>query len=456
MKKLLRGGRIATGSGLYAADVLMELGKIIAVGQNLPAESAEITDVSGMLLLPGAIDAHTHFDLDVCSTTTADDFAAGSQAAIVGGTTTIIDFACPNKGETLAHGLKLWHQKADGKTACDYGFHMTVDDWNEGIREELPQMFREGITSFKMYMTYPAMLLPDRELFEALQLLGKLGGVVGVHCENAGMIDALQAQAAEKEKLSPSAHPATRPDTAEAEAVSRLLKLAKTAGTPVVIVHLSSAAAMDEVRKAREAGQKVWVETCPQYLLMDESRYDEWDFRGARYVCAPPLRKPADRKALWKALGKDEVQTVSTDHCSFTLQQKEAGREDFRLIPGGMPGVETRLIALYSEGVREGRITLEQLVRLTAENPAKLYGLWGRKGAIAPGFDGDIVVLDPKGKTSIRDESVVSAAGYAPLHGMELTGRICKTYLRGELVAEDGKVLRKAEGQYLHREKGWV
>lgn len=456
MKKLLCGGRIVAGNGVLQADVLMENGRIVAVGQNLPAEGAEVTDVTGMLLLPGAIDAHTHFDLDVCNTTTADDFATGSQAAILGGTTTIIDFACPNKGESLSYGLELWHKKAAGKTACDYGFHMTVDDWNESIRQELPQMFRQGISSFKMYMTYPAMLLPDRELFEALQLLGKLGGVVGVHCENAGMIDALQAQAVAKGRLEPAAHPATRPDTAEAEAVSRLLKLAKTAKTPVVIVHLSSAAAMDEVRAARARGQKVWVETCPQYLLMDESRYDEWDFRGARYVCAPPLRKPTDRQALWKALGKEEIQTISTDHCSFTLQQKEAGREDFRLIPGGMPGVETRLIALYSEGVEGGRITLEQLVRLTAENPAKLYGLWGRKGAIAPGFDGDIVVLDPSGTTQIRDESTASAAGYAPLHGVNLSGAIRMTYLRGELAAQDGKVLRKAGGQFLHREKGWV
>lgn len=454
MKKLLTGGRIVTGAGLIQGDVLLNGELVEAVGSGLSRQDARIVDVSGMLLLPGAIDAHTHFDLDVCNTTTADDFATGSQAALLGGTTAFIDFACPNKGETLSSGLSAWHQKAAGKTACDYGFHMTIDDWNKEIRKELPEMFRQGITSFKMYMTYPAMLLPDRELFEALRLVGSMGGVVGVHCENAGLIDALQVEAVTNGETSPATHPKTRPDIAEAEAISRLLKLAKAANTPVVIVHLSSAAGLQEVKNARAAGQKVWVETCPQYLLLDDSRYSEPDFRGARYVCAPPLRKMADRQALWRALTEGDVQTVSTDHCSFTLKQKEAGRADFRLIPGGMPGVETRLLGLYSEGVRTGRITLERMVQLLSENPARLYGLWGQKGAIAPGFHGDIVVLDPSGTTPIRDDTTASAAGYAPLHGMELLGSIRQVYLRGQLAVENGQLLERSHGRYLHRERG--
>lgn len=454
MRYLFAGGQVVTAGGVLRADVLTEDEKILAVGLDLPGEGAETVDAAGLLLLPGGVDAHTHFDLDVCNTTTADDFASGSQAALLGGTTTVIDFACPNKGESLAYGLALWHKKAGGKTACDYGFHMTVDDWNGDIRRELPQMMESGVTSFKMYMTYPAMLLPDRELFEALEALGELGAVVGVHCENPGLIDSLQARYARDGALGPASHPRTRPDLAEAEAVSKLLKLAKAAGTPVVIVHLSSAAALEEVEAARAHGQKVWVETCPQYLLMDDSRYEEADFRGARYICAPPLRKPRDCAALWDALAKGQVQTVSTDHCSFTLEQKAAGREDFRLIPGGMPGVETRLLAIYSQGVCTGRLTPEQMVMLTAENPARLYGLWGHKGAIAPGFDADLVLLDPQGVTRVRDETAAGNAGYAPLDGTDLRGRITQVWLRGRQVVADGAVLVPDGGRFLAREKG--
>ena len=302
MKKLLKGGVIVGASGCRKADLLIDGERIEAVGEALSCPEAEEIDVSGKLLFPGFLDAHTHFDLEVCNTVTADDFYTGGRSALRGGTTTVIDFACPNKGETLHTGLARWHEKADGKTGCDYGFHMTIDDWNDGIRAELPQMFDEGISSFKMYMTYPAMMIGDEAMFHALREMKRLGGIVGVHCENAGMIDALIAEKKAAGALSPASHPLCRPAEAEAEAVGRLLKLARVADVPVMIVHLSTAAALREVEAARGLGQKVFVETCPHYLLLDDSRYSLPDFAGARYVCAPPLRKKLDNERLWKAL----------------------------------------------------------------------------------------------------------------------------------------------------------
>ena len=453
MRLLFKGGTVVTGKGPRRADVLVEDEKILDVCRDIPAIGAQVVDVTGMLLFPGFIDAHTHFDLDVCNTTTADDFASGSRAALRGGTTTIIDFACPNKGETLHDGLRLWHEKADGKCACDYGFHMTIDDWNDGIRAELPQMFDEGISSFKMYMTYPAMMIGDEAMFHALREMKRLGGIVGVHCENAGMIDALIAEKKATGALSPASHPLCRPAEAEAEAVGRLLKLARVADVPVMIVHLSTAAALREGEAARGLGQKVFVETCPHYLLLDDSRYSLPDFAGARYVCAPPLRKKLDNERLWKALADGEIQTVSTDHCSFTLAQKDAGRGDFTKIPGGMPGVETRGTLLFTYGVAAGRITAERMADVLAETPAKLYGLFPRKGVLQPGADADIVVYDPRGTSCITAADQAANVDYAPYEGTQIAGHIAEVYLRGTCVVREGKILHDRNGQYLHRGK---
>ncbi len=452
MKQLLKGGVVVGAGASREADVLMDGEKIVAVGQDLPQEGAQVVDVRGRLLFPGFIDAHTHFDLDVCNTTTADDFAAGSRAAVCGGTTMVIDFACPNKGETLGYGLSLWHKKADGKTSCDYGFHMTIDDWNEGIRAEIPEMFRAGISSFKMYMTYPAMMIGDQDLFSALLELKKYGGIAGVHCENAGVIDALIAQHKADGKLAPSAHPECRPNPLEAEAVAHLLRIAEVADVPVVIVHLSTRESLHEVFAARERGQRVYVETCPHYLILDDSRYDQDDFdAAAAYICAPPLRKKADQEALWKALANGTIQTVSTDHCSFTRQQKRAGQGDFTKIPGGLPGVEDRGLLLYTYGVAAGRITKEQMCALLAENPARLYGAYPRKGVIAPGSDADIVVLDPAARGVFTAAQEHTAAGYTPYEGMERRGAIERVYLRGQLVAQDGQLVKENTGAYIAR-----
>ena len=454
MKYLFKNGTVVSGRGTRRADVLVENEKILQVGRNLSDPLARAIDVTGKLLMPGFIDAHTHFDLDVCNTTTADDFDSGTKSAIRGGTTTIVDFACPNKGESLHHGLDLWHRKADGKCWCDYGFHMTIDDWNAEIEKEIDDMYAAGISSFKMYMTYPAMMIGDEAMYKALKKLKEKGGICGVHCENSGVINALIEEKKAAGEMGVSSHPETRSDFLEAEAVSRLLRIAQAVDIPVVIVHLTNAATLAEVTAARRRGQKVYVETCPQYLVLDDSVYYNEDFsRAARYVCAPPLRKPEDCRALWAGLRKGDIQTISTDHCAFTLAQKDAGRGDFTKIPGGLPGVEARGELVYSFGVTTRKISLATMCKVLSENPAKLYGMFPRKGVIAPGADADIVVYDPQADHILRAEDMVSRAGYTPYEGFVTHGSVSQVWLRGKLMVENGHVIGEQEGQYIVRGK---
>ena len=452
MKTLFRNAAVVNADGSRTADVLVSGEKIERIDERIESPEARVVDCTGLLLFPGAIDAHTHFDLDVANTTTADDFRTGTGAALRGGTTAVVDFACPNKGESLQYGLDLWHRKAGGRAACDYGFHMTIDDWNPTIRAELPAMIAQGVTSFKMYLTYPAMMIGDGPVYEALRALRELGAIAGVHCENAGVIDSLIAARKAAGELGPPSHPLCRPALAEAEAVGRLLKLAALAEAPVITVHTTCVPALAEIAAARARGQKVYVETCPQYLLLEDRWYGLPDFEGARYVCAPPLRKPADQAALWRGLAAGEIQTVNTDHCSFTLAQKDLGRGDFTKIPGGLPGVETRLALLYTYGVAAGRITKEKLVEVLSANNAKLYGLWGRKGAIREGFDADLVLYDPKGEHPVRAAELATNVDYNPYEGFPLNGSIKQVWLRGRLAVENGEICEEKSGVYLQRE----
>ena len=454
MKYLLKNGTVVSGTEKKKADILVEGEKITEVGENLKAEDARILDVSGKLLFPGFIDGHTHFDLEVAGTVTADDFETGTKAAILGGTTMVIDYASQDKGgHTLGEGLEKWHKKADGKCSCDYSFHMSIVEWNEKTEEEIQDMIRQGITSFKLYMTYPAMMVDDKDMYKILKKLEECGCFAGVHCENAGVIDALIDQAKKEGRTGPENHPLVRPDTLEAEAVHRLLVIAREAGASVMVVHLTNRKAYEEILRARAQGQTVYAETCPQYLLLEDSVYSKPDFGGAVYVCAPPIRKKEDQDCLWEALKKEEIQTVDTDQCSFTLEQKALGKEDFTKIPGGLPGVQTRGTLLYTYGVREGKITEEQMCRLLSENAAKLYGVYPRKGALLPGSDADIVVFDPE------KESVISAKTHAyntdnnPFEGFALHGGIDKVFLRGNLAVEDGKLKKEKLGIYISRGK---
>ena len=454
MKYLLKNGTLVSGEGTEQKDILIEGEKIVKIAPYIEDGDAEEINVEGKLLFPGFIDGHTHFDLEVAGTVTADDFETGTKAAISGGTTLVIDFASQDKGgHTLKEGLEKWHKKADGKCSCDYSFHMSIVEWNEETEKEIQDMIEEGITSFKLYMTYPAMMVEDRDLYKILKKLNECGCFAGVHCENAGVSDALIEEAKKEGRLGPENHPLVRPDTMEAEAVHRLLVIAKEAGAPVMVVHLTNKKAYEEIVKARENGQTVFAETCPQYLLLDDSAYSKPDFGGAVYVCAPPLRKKEDQDCLWKALANGQIQTVATDQCSFTLEQKAMGKEDFTKIPGGLPGVQTRGTLLYTYGVREGKITVEQMCRLLSENPAKLYGVYPKKGALLEGSDGDIVVFDPE------KESVISAKTHAyntdnnPFEGFALHGDIDKVFLRGNLVVEGGKVVEEKTGEYVKRGK---
>ena len=453
MKKILKGGIVVSSKGAKKYDVLISGEKILAVGKKLNVNDAEVIDCRGKLLFPGFIDAHTHFDLEVSNTVTADDFSSGSRSAIKGGTTCVIDFATQNKGETLEQALNNWHMKAYGKTSCDYAFHMAISDWRENIRDELPAMFEDGVTSFKVYMTYPAMILSDFEIFEVLRELKKYGGIVGCHCENAGIIDALIKEKKEKGELSTSSHPKVRPDVAEAEAINRLLTIAKVADVPVIVVHLSTQKGFEVIQRAKKAGQKVFVETCPQYLLFDDRKYDLQDFEGAKYICSPPLRKPADSRCLWDALRKNEIDTVSTDHCSFTMEQKRAGETDFTKIPNGMPGVETRGVLMYTYGVKKNRLSLSQMCSYLSTNPAKLYGMYPKKGVIAEGSDADIVIYDPKNDSVITAGDQLSACDYAPFEGVKVSGRIDRVLLRGKTVVENGKVVLENTGRYIQRQQ---
>ena len=450
-KTLLKGGMVVSGRSVRKADVLIAGEKIVAVGRRLSAE-AKVIDVSGKLIFPGFIDAHTHFDLEVSDTVTADDFESGTQSAIAGGVTTVVDFATQNKGETLSDALNNWHMKAFGKSSCDYAFHMAISDWREDIKKELPAMFEQGVTSFKVYMIYDAMELSDREIYELMTELRKYGGIVGCHCENSGIIGKLREEALGRGETAPKYHPLTRPDYTEAEAVNRFLSIAKAADAPCIVVHLSTRGGYEEILRARDEGVLVYLETCPQYLLLDDRVYDSPFDVASKYICSPPLRKPEDKKALWDALKTNNADTVSTDHCSFTLEQKHAGEGDFTKIPNGMPGVETRAILLYTYGVKKRRISVPQMCAYLSENPARLYGMYPRKGVIKAGSDADIVIFEPKGHGKITAGNCHSKCGYTPFEGVKTVGAVEQVYLRGELVYDNGELVRKNSGTFITRD----
>ena len=404
---IIQHGTLVLPDGLMQGDIAFENGVITRIAPAIEAGAGDaVCEAAGCLVFPGFIDAHTHLDMDSGTTVTADDFASGSRAAACGGTTTLVDFATQERGGTLRDALDAWHRKAEGKCACNYAFHMAVTDWNEQTRAELPQMFERGVTSFKAYYAYDNLRLDDAQMYDLLSALRPFGGVLGVHCENGTLVNRLQREQLEKGVTGPAGHPASRPPVVEAEAIRRLCAVAKLADSPVHIVHLSSAEGLEEVRRARAAGQKVWAETCPQYLLLDESRYHLEGFEGAKYVMSPPLRSPADREALRAAVLDGEIDTISTDHCSYRFSdQKALGRDDFTKIPNGAPGIEHRPALIYTSFVASGLMTAAQMSRLLSENPAKLFGMWPRKGQLAQGADADMTVWDPRARWVIRAEA---------------------------------------------------
>lgn len=451
MKLLIKNGEVVSSKGTQKLDILIDDGKIAGVGEKLEAE-APVLDASGKLVFPGFIDTHTHLDMNTATMHTADDFHTGSAAAIAGGTTTVLDFATQERGETLMQALQNWRALAKGRSCCDYGFHMAITEWNEEIAGELSRMKEEGVTSYKLYMAYDNLRVTDDIIYEVLLAVKKVGGIVGMHCENGDLVKVLTRQLLEEGITGPAGHPLSRPDVVEAEAIDRYLCIAELAQAPVNIVHLSTERGLEIIEAARGRGQAVYVETCPQYLLMTDDNYQKPGFEGAKYVMSPPLRKDLDCQALWRAVERGEIDTIGSDHCSFYYDQKEFGRNDFSKIPNGAPGVDMRPVLIYTYGVRAGRITLEQMCKLLCENPARLFGMYPYKGAIQPGSDADLCIWDPDWEGEITDENQHSAADFTPYNGLKINGRPAHVYLRGREIVRDGGVIVEDAGQYVHRD----
>jgi dihydropyrimidinase len=451
---VLTGATVVNASGSSLADVRIEGEKVTSIGVNLHQSADSLIDASGCYLFPGGIDPHTHFDLSVGETVTADDFSSGTRAAAVGGTTTVIDFATQNKGETLAQAVANWHVKADGRCFVDYGFHLAISDLNDSVLRELVSIVeRAGISSVKLYMAYKRILqVDDGALLQTLQAARRLGILVGAHCENGDVIDVLVREAQAQGYRAPKYHALTRPVPAEREAVNRAVCLAEIAGARLYVVHVSSGDGLQVIREARGRGLEIFAETCPQYLLLDESRCEVDDFSAAKYVMSPPLRAVENQELLWAGLRDGSIATVGSDHCSFNFAgQKELGRDDFSRIPNGGPGVENRFGLLYTNGVVAGKIDIHQFVAVTSTNAAKLFGLYPRKGVIAEGSDADIVVWDPAVQSVISASTQKQRVDYNLYEGFRQVGSARHVFLRGRQIVMDGIVAEEPCGSYLAR-----
>jgi dihydropyrimidinase len=468
MGLVIRNGTVVTASDQYVADVYCDAGVIKAIGKSLDVPAGtQVVDGSGQYVFPGGIDAHTHMELPFMGTTSADDFYTGTAAGVAGGTTTIIDFIIPNRNQSLLEARDFWMNNAK-KAVADYGFHMAVTWFNEQVKKEMEHVFRyDGIQSFKIFMAYRGAIgVDDVELIGVLDTAYELGALVTSHCEHGDAVVALQNRLIERGLKEPKWHPKSRPSYLEGEATNRVLQLARAASDarnghqaaaaetqPVYIVHLTCQEAMDAVYRARQAGQRVLVETCPQYLLLDDSVYDKPDFEGAAYVMSPPIRPKGHQEYLWNALATGAIQHVATDHCPFRqADQKVMGKDDFRKIPNGAAGIENRMALLYTYGVAKQRITLQQFVDVTSTQAAKIFGLYPRKGAIQVGSDADLVLYDPKGTGRISAKTHHMKVDRNIFEGFELTGKVATTIVSGRVQWQDGDLrVERGAGRYLKR-----
>jgi dihydropyrimidinase len=453
MKTLIKNGTVVTATDQYKGDVLVEDEKITAIGSSLDMHADKVLDAGGKYVLPGGVDVHTHLDMPFGGATSADDFETGTRAAAFGGTTSIVDFAIQYKGQTLHHAWETWMKKAESKAVVDYGFHMIMTDMNEQVEQEMDALVRQGVTSFKLFMAYRGVfMLDDGSIFKALLRTGQNGGTICMHAENGDVIDVLVQRALAAGHTAPKYHALTRPARAEAEATHRAIALAEIADVPIYIVHLSAAEALDKVTEARDRGLLAYAETCPQYLFLSYDNYEEPDFGGAKYVMSPPLREKARRDELWRGLRFNDLQCISTDHCPFCMKEKRLGENDFSKIPNGAPGIETRMSLVFDGGVRAGRISLNRFVELTSTSPAKIFGLFPRKGTIAPGSDADIVVFDPNRTITLAARTLHMNVDYNPYEGRQVTGATDTVLCRGRLVIENGNYVGRAgAGSFLKR-----
>jgi dihydropyrimidinase len=457
MLKLIKNGTIVTATDIYKAEILIEDGKITAIGTNLPTHGAEIIDANGCYVFPGGIDPHTHLDMPFGGTITKDDFESGTIAAAFGGTTTVIDFCLTNKGLPLSQSIQTWHDKAKDKAVIDYGFHLMIGEMNDDVLKQLDGVINEeGITSFKVFMAYKNVLQADDEtLFRTLIAAKELGALVMVHGENGDVIDYLTKKALADGNTDPIYHALTRPPEVEGEATGRAATLTGLAGSQLYVVHVSCAEAVQKITEARNKGFNVWGETCPQYLVLDQTYLEKPNFEGAKYVWSPPLREKWNQDVLWNALKTGQLQTIGSDQCSFDFKgQKELGRGDFTKIPNGGPIIEDRLSILFSEGVKKGRITLNQFVDITSTRIAKLFGLFPKKGTITIGADADLVIFDPNVQRTLSVEAHHMAVDYSAFEGMEVTGEPISVLVRGEFVVRNKNFVgTPGSGQYLKRAK---
>lgn len=454
MSILIKNGRIITAEQDYQSDVYIEKDKITTIGTNLTVKADETIDAAGKYVIPGGIDVHTHMDMPFGGTVSSDDFETGTRAAAFGGTTCLIDFAIQSKGQKMREALDIWWKKGE-KSTVDFSLHMIITDLPEAHLEDMNEMVREGVSSFKLFMAYPNVLMvDDATIFRAMRQTGDNGALVCMHAENGGVIDLLVQKALAEGKTAPIYHALTRPTTAEAEATNRAIALAQMAGAPVYIVHLSCAEALEKVAEARDRGIPAFAETCPQYLLLSIEDLERPNFEGAKYVFTPPLREKWHQEKLWDGLRKNTLQVVSTDHCPFCFkEQKELGRDSFAKIPNGGPGVEHRLQLIHHHGVNEKRISLNRWVEIVATAPAKMFGLFPRKGTIAVGSDADVVIWDPKKEYLISAKTHHMRVDYSMFEGFKVRGNAETVISNGKVIVKNDTWLSKAgAGRFIKRD----
>lgn len=455
MSILIRGGRVVTAADDYVADVLVEGERIALIGTELDFAADRTIDAAGKYVLPGCIDPHTHLDMPFGGTVTVDDFESGQGSAACGGTTCHVDFCIQGQGQTFAQALEGWHAKANGKTLIDYGFHIAITDLADQERlDELATLPEQGITSYKLFMAYKGVLQVDDEtLFRAMQVAAASGALVMVHAENGDAIDVLVREALSQGYTEPIHHALTRPPELEGEATNRAIQLARIAGSPLYVVHVTCREAVEPIRRAREQGWDVWGESCTQYFFRSIDDLAQPNFEGAKYVYSPPARKAANHDVLWDAVRTDALSAISTDHCAFLWDgQKTLGEADFTKIPNGGPGLEDRLKMIHHFGVCEGRISLNRMVDLLATQPAKLFGLYPRKGTVAVGADADLVVFDPERRETISAATHHSKCDYNLYEGTDVTGAPELVLLRGTVLVEDGELVgTPGTGRFVRR-----